>query len=127
MIIPFPPFEPDKSQFDIAASRNVVNALPVANGWGPMPGLSEVSQALPAECRGSVYVRTASGTYKIIAGTATGLYELNTTDFSWTDISGPSAPYAVPLNDSWTFTRFGDRLIAHNLANAIQVYDVDLG
>ncbi|MDX1222696.1 hypothetical protein GOL85_13285 [Sinorhizobium medicae] len=127
MIIPFPPFEPDKSPFDSAASRNAVNALPVANGWGPMPGLSEVSQALQAECRGAVYVRTASGTYKIIAGTATGLYELNTTDFSWTDISGPSAPYAVPLNDSWTFTRFGDRLIAHNLANAIQVYDVDLG
>lgn len=126
-MIPFPAFEPDKSPYEISASHNVVNALPVANGWGPMPGLTEISQALASECRGAVYVRTASGTYKIIAGTETGLYELNTTDFSWTDISGTSAPYAVPLNDAWTFTRFGDKLIAHNLADAIQVYDIELG
>lgn len=127
MIIPLGPFEPDKSPFNATVSQNVVNALPVANGWGPMPGLSIISQALPGECRGAVYVRTAAGTYSIIAGTETGLYLLDTTDYSWTDISGPSAPYAVPLQDSWTFTRFGDKLVAHNLTDPIQVYDIDGG
>ncbi|ANK73733.1 hypothetical protein FA04_14555 [Ensifer adhaerens] len=127
MNIPFPPFEPDKSPFDIASSDNVVNALPVADGWGPMPGLTEITQALSDECRGAVYVRTAAGNYIIIAGTETGLYQLDTTDFSWTDISGPSAPYAVPLQDSWTFTRFGDKLVAHNLTDAIQVFDIEAG
>lgn len=127
MIIPFPPFEPDKSPFEISSSSNVVNALPVANGWGPMPGLTEISDALGSECRGAVYVRTAAGNYKVIAGTETGLFELNTTDYSWTDISGASAPYAVPLQDSWTFTRFGDQLVAHNIADAIQVYDIEAG
>lgn len=125
MIIPFGPFEPDKSPFESTVSQNVVNALPVANGWGPMPGLSVISQALPSPCRGAVYVRTSAGTYSIIAGTETGLYRLNTTDYSWTDISGPSAPYSVPLQDSWTFTRFGDKLIAHNIIDPIQVYDID--
>lgn len=127
MIIPFPPFEPDKSAFDIASSSNVVNALPVANGWGPMPGLTEISAALASECRGAVYVRTAAGNYKVIAGTETRLYELNTTNYTWTDISGVGAPFAVPLQDSWTFTRFGDKLVAHNIANAIQVYDIEAG
>ena len=125
MIIPFPAFEPDKSPYDSASSNNVVNALPVANGWGPMPGLTEISAALAAECRGAVYVRNAAGTYAVIAGTATRLYRLNSTDYTWTDISGPSAPYAVPLQDSWTFTRFGDMLVAHNLADPIQVYDIE--
>lgn len=125
MNIAFPAFEPDKSPFDINASNNVVNALPVANGWGPMPGLTEISEALDSECRGAVYVRTAAGNYTIIAGTETALYELNTTDYSWTDISGTSAPYAVPVQDSWTFTRFGDKLVIHNLADPIQVYDIE--
>lgn len=125
MIIPLPPFEPDKSPFNTASSKTIVNAQPVADGWGPMPGLTEISASLPSECRGAVYVRTAAGNYTIIAGTETRLYTLNTTDYTWTDISGPAAPYAVPLQDSWTFTRFGDQLVAHNLANAIQVYDVE--
>lgn len=125
MIIAFPAFEPDKSPFEGASSSSVINALPVANGWGPMPGLTEISQALPAQCRGACYVRTAAGNYVIIAGTSTNLYKLNTTDYSWTDISGPSAPYNVPLQDSWTFTRFGDDLVAHNLSDNIQKYDIE--
>jgi hypothetical protein len=125
--ISFPSFEPDKSPFDINSSNNVVNALPVANGWGPMPGLTEISDALGSECRGAVYVRTAAGTFRIIAGTETALYELDTTDYSWTDVSGPSAPYAVPLQDSWTFTRYGDQLVAHNISDPIQVYDITAG
>lgn len=125
MMIPFPPFEPDKSPFEGTSSANVVNSLPVANGWGPMPGLSVITDALPGECRGGAYVRTAAGNYVIIAGTASRLYRLDTTDYSWDDISGPSAPYNVPLQDAWTFTRFGDKLIAHNISDAIQVYDIE--
>ncbi len=127
MIIPFPAFEPDKSAFAGGSSNNVVNALPVADGWGPMPGLTEITAALPSVCRGAVYVRTAAGSYKVIAGTETNLYELNTTTMTWTDISGPSAPYSVPLQDAWTFSRFGDRLVAHNITDPIQAYDIELG
>lgn len=127
MRIPLPAFEPDKSKFNSSASDNVLNALPVANGWGPMPGLSAISQALGAECRGATYVRTAAGTYKIIAATATGIYLLNTTDYSWTDISGTSAPYNLGLQDSWTLTRYGDQLVIHNIGDPIQVYDIEAG
>lgn len=125
MNIPFPPFEPDKSVYDAASSANVVNALPTSGGWGPMPGLADISAALAAECRGACYVRNAAGTYAVIAGTATGLYILDTTTYTWTNISGTSAPYNVPLQDSWTFTRFGDKLVAHTIGDAIQVYDIE--
>lgn len=127
MNIPFPPFEPDKSPYDVPSSGNVVNALPVANGWGPMPGLTIISAALPSRCLGATYVRTAAGNYEVIAATQTNIYRLNTTDYTWTDISGPSAPYNVPLQDSWTMTRYGDQLIIHNLSDPIQVYDVGAG
>jgi len=125
MMIPFPAFEPDKSDFDTAASSNVLNALPISNGWGPMPGLTEVTDALPAVCKGAVYVQTSTGTTVIIAGTTTALYRLDLTDYSWEDISGPSAPYNVPAADSWTFTAFGNQIIAHNITDDVQTYDIE--
>lgn len=127
MIVQLPPFEPDKSPYDIASSKSVVNALPVANGWGPMPGLTEISAALGSTCRGAAYVRTSAGTYRIVAGTETALYELDTTDYSWTDITGASGPYAVPEQDSWTMTRFGNYLYIHNITDTIQAYDIEAG
>lgn len=126
-MIPLPLFEPDKSPFNAAASDNLKNCLPVADGWGPMPSLTEISDSLGAECKGAVYVRTSSGTYTVVAGTETALYKLNTSDFSWTDISGASAPYSVPTGDLWQFTVFGTKLIANTLGDVPQVYDIEAG
>jgi hypothetical protein len=126
-MIPFPPFEPDKSPFNGGAGDNLKNCLPVADGWGPMPSLEVFTQALDAPCKGAVYVRTFAGAYTIIAGTERKLYKLNVTDYSWDDISGASAPYNVPLNDLWSFTVFGQKLIAHSLGDVAQVYDIEAG
>lgn len=126
-MIPFPPFEPDASPFNGGSGDNLKNCLPVRDGWGPMASLSEISEALPSECKGAVYVRQADGGYLVIAGTETGLYLLDTTDFSWTDISGTTAPYHVPTNDLWSFTLFGNTLIAHTLGDVPQAYDIESG
>lgn len=127
MRIAFGPFEPDKSVYNTAVSGSIVNAFPVANGWGPMPGLSVITDALPGACRGAVYVRDSVGNYTIIAATATNIYRLNTTNYSWDDISGTAAPYSLPLVDTWTFTVFGTKLLIHNIADPIQVYDIETG
>ena len=125
MKIPFGPFEPDKSEFNPAVSGDVTNVLPVANGWGPMPALIEVSDALPSACMGAALVRTSAGSYKILAGTASGLYELNNADYSWTDITGTSGPYNA--TDRWTFTRYGNKVMIHQINDPIQQYDIDAG
>ncbi|MND84947.1 hypothetical protein D3C80_768500 [compost metagenome] len=127
MRLAFGPFEPDKSAFNAAVSGNIVNCFPVANGWGPMSGLTTISDALPAPCRGAVYVRNSVGNYTIIAATATNIYRLDTTDYSWEDISGASAPFSLNLEDTWTFTVFGTKLLIHNVSDPIQVYDIELG
>lgn len=127
MRIAFGPFEPDKSAYNAAVSGNIVNCFPVANGWGPMPGLSVISDALPSTCRGAVYVRDSIGNYTIIAATNSNIYKLNTTDYSWDDISGPSAPFNLNLVDTWTFTVFGTKLLIHNISDPIQVYDIEIG
>lgn len=127
MQIPFPPFEPDKSPFNPSATGNLKNCLPVANGWGPMKSLVPISQALASDCRGAIYVRRSTGAITIIAGTASRLYSLDTTTYAWVDISGPGAPYNVPLGDQWCFTVFGNYLVAHSLGDVPQVYDIEAG
>lgn len=126
-MIVFPPFEPDRSQYALDASTWIVNAIPVRDGWGPLPAVVPFTQALPAACKGACFARTASGSFRIFAGTATGLYELNQTDYSWTDVSGLSAPYGVPAEDKWCFTQFGNTLFASNIADPHQSIDLTSG
>lgn len=124
-MLQFSPFEPDKASFNPTASELSVNALPVADGWGPMPLLVPYSDALPAPCVGAAYVRNSDGGFFLIAGTQTNLYRLTGT--TWLLISGPSAPYSVPDADRWQFARYGNRLIATALGSPPQFLDVDLG
>jgi hypothetical protein len=127
-VIVFPPFEPDRTIFNPASSANVVNCVPVADGWGPMPDLTVISSALASECLGAVYARTSSGAYRIFAGTATKLYEYNSATLGWTDITRlVGGNYAVPAGDKWSFTVFGSNLIAHNIADDIQFIGINAG
>lgn len=127
-MIVFGPFEPDRSIYYPGVTTNAVNCLPVADKWGPQPDLNAISDALASECLGALYVRTSTGTFRLIAGTATKLYELNATDYSWTDLTRlAGGDYAVPTGDRWSFTVFGQNLIAHNLTDDIQFIDIDGG
>jgi len=121
----FAAYEPDRAIFNPGASTYVLNVVPVADGYGPLPDLVVYSQALPSRCFGTVYVRSSTGSFSVIAGTQTALYLLNPATLAWTDISGPSAPYGVPDSERWSFARFGSTLIATNIGDAPQVYNVD--
>lgn len=125
MRVPFGPFEPDKSLFNGSASGNIVNAVPVAGGWGPLKGLDAISASLGALCMGAIWVVTSTGTTRIIAATASQIFELNNTDYTWIDITGSSGPYSA--TERWTFTRFGDMLLIHQMNNPIQKYDINVG
>ena len=118
-MIRFPNFEPDRTRYALDASTLITNAVPVADGWGPLADLVSISAALAAECLGAVYVRTTAGAYRLIAFTASAIYELNTTDYTWTDITGATVP-ACPTGDRWWFVVFGDNLIAGNLGTVPQ-------
>lgn len=122
------PFEPDRGLFAPDVITNVINCLPVTDGWGPMPDLSVISTALGTACLGAVYVRTTTGSYRVIAGTATALYEFDTSTLGWTDISRlAGGAYAVPAGDNWSFQPFGLYLVAVNLADDPQYLDIGSG
>ena len=125
-MIPFAAFEPDKSPFNVISGDTLQDVLPVADGWGPLPDLTEVSGALPGECLGAIAIQDSSNTTSIFAGTETNLYQLNTSTspFSWDEKSKTTDVYAVPTGDRWSFVLFGNSLIASQLGNPMQSKDI---
>ena len=127
-MISFGPWEPDKGRFASGTSARVVNAIPTATGWGPMPSLVEISEALPAECKGAIAVRSSSGSYTIYAFTAAKAYRLDSSDYSWDDVSRlVGGDYALGDGDRWSLAVFGTILVATNIADVVQYIDIDAG
>lgn len=118
---PFPPFSPDMSLHNPAATSNVMNVKPVTDGYGPLATLVTFSEALAAAPRGSIAVRTAKGVQAAFVGTATALYKLEA-DGTWDDVS--SAAYTLPADDEWSFDLFGERVIATNVSNGAFFFDI---
>lgn len=122
---PFPEWKPDASRLNPSASVTIKNVVPNSDGYGPMNGISPFSNALPAVCRGAKLALAGDGTAHVFAGTQTGLYKLSSQ--TWTDVSGPVAPYALLDGHHWSFATFGDDyVIATNISNPMQVYQINV-
>lgn len=125
MIVPFPKFRPDQSRFSPEASALIQNCKPTKDGWGPLRTLVGISDALPSAPRGAIAVKADDGTWKIFAGTATNLYRINSTTYTWEEISRTTDGYSLADGVFWRFARFGDRLIATAVGSDFPQY-VDL-
>lgn len=127
--IPFAEWRPDVADLDTAFATEAKNVLPGLNSYKPFPSAVAVSSALAAEPRGGVLVRNANGDSLVFAGTAGKLYKLDTTStpYAWTDVSKLATTYNVPVGHQWSFAQFGQYLIAVNVNDAPQVFDIESG
>lgn len=128
-LIPFAEWRPDGADLDSQFATEAKNVLPGLNSYLPFPSAIPVSVALPAEPRGGLLARNANGDSLVFAGTATKLYKLNTTNnpFTWDDVSRPATTYGVSVGHQWSFAQFGQFLIAVNVNNPPQVFDLQSG
>lgn len=77
-------------------------------------------------CVGLTIGRTASGSFVVFAGTATRLFKWN--GLGWVDISRlTGGNYNVASGDRWSFQQSGTKMVAVNINDAPQVYDIDSG
>lgn len=124
-LVPFGEFKPDVSDYKGDHSQNILNVFPRGDGYGPVPALQAVTQALPSACRGYFYARKSDGSVQIFAGTSTSLQLLSNTDFSWSDVSkGGSAYSELTAGANWQFAQFNNLVLAVNAGVAPQVYDL---
>src|SRR5882757_6236480 len=84
-------YRPDVSDYEGQASRNILNVIPRGDGYGPFPGLSAYTSALPSACRGAFYALKKDGTVVTFAATADSLFRLDNTTFTWRNVNATQA------------------------------------
>lgn len=126
-MIPYGPWEPDIAGINAGVLARARNAYALKNGWGPIPALlTSGTDAFPGTCVGLTFYRSADGGWVLIAGSSTKLYRL--IGQTWTDYTRVSGgDYAVNEDEYWDFDQFGTKLIATNIADDVQVLDIDGG
>lgn len=126
-MIPFDEYAPDQAALGFRGATVARNVVPRTLGsYGPLPALSVFSSnALGARCQGAYANRALDGVSYNWSGDATKLYRL--VDTTWTDVSKPATTYGVGADQLWRFTQFGTRVIATNINNPIQSFNVSGG
>ena len=125
---PWGEWKPDISDYEGQATKNIMNVLPRGDGYGPFPSVAPFTSSLPGPCRGGFYALKPDGSVSIFAATATRLYRLNNTDFTWVDVSkGGSAYVSVSGDSQWRFAQFGGLLFATQKNEPLQVFDIVAG
>jgi hypothetical protein len=123
--LPFPEWRPDVSDYQGASSQLIENVLPRGDGYGPFPDFVPFTAALPGACRGYCFARNADGSVATFAGTATRLYRLDNTSFTWVDVSAGGAAYAsLSAAFNWQFVQFNNFVIAVQQNVPPQLYDI---
>jgi len=111
-------FAPDADATTPGVLTSVTNLIPYEQGMKGAPTGSTPSgvPALAAACSGAAVVTKLDDSRRMIAGTATNLYEL--TAGAWVDVS--TGTYAGGADSTWSIAQFGNATLASNLADAIQ-------
>lgn len=92
------------------------NALPIADGYGPVKAFQSVSEAITGDFLGGAAVIASDNTSYLLVGTSTSLQRYSSG--AWTNLLT-----GLTVTDQWKFTGFGDFVVA---VNGDTTYQVDL-
>ena len=124
-LLRFAEYKPDISDYEGSSTKNILNVVPQADGYGPFPDFAALAQTLPGACRGAFYALNSDGTVSIFAATATKLYQLNNTNYSWTDVSLGGGSYAALSSTAqWQFAQTANLVFATQANAVLQVFTV---
>lgn len=119
------PWTPDVADYEGPGVKNISNVYPRGDGYGPFPSFAAYTKTLPGPCRGAFYALKSDGTIITFAATATKLYKLNNTDFSWADVSLSGGSYSsVSSTAQWQFAQTGNFVFATQANVLLQVFDL---
>lgn len=121
-MIPFAEYAPDRATLESSTTGYVNNVIPLSGSYGPIKDLSLLGNALDARCQGAASFRGEDGTIVTFAGTATKLYLWDGSN--WDDVTRSMDPYATPSEGRWTFTLFGNVVIANNGIDEPQAWTI---
>lgn len=109
---------PDLPEHMNPGALKAKNCIPEIRSYRSMRGLQAFTNAINLPCLGSVWAKSSGDTLFNFAGDSNSLYSLSG-GTTWVDVSTGS--YSA---DSWEFSQFGNRIIATNVANTPQYFDM---
>ena len=122
-MIPFGEWLPDQADLDNPGVTVARNVIPAVRGYTSFNDLAEFSGSATSRLCG-FYARTYLDNTYIITGDETGLYRLNSNDYTLGEISR-SGGYNLGLGDQWQFVQFGAEVIAScGLTSKLQKYSL---
>ncbi len=122
-LIPFAPYLPDIPPRDNPGALEAKNVIPKIASYGPFADFAANTDALTARPQGAFACRDLSGAAHSFAGDATKLYKLASSGLTWDDVSRTSGgAYTTDTANGWSFTQFGNVVIAVNGTDAPQAY-----
>ena len=111
---------PDLPEHNNPGATEAKNCVAEAMSYRDFKALQTFSDALDNPCVGAFWLQSSGGTVFNFAGDDTKLYRLDSNS-TWTNVS-QAGDYTGVTN--WEFTKFGDRVIAVNINDVPQYYDV---
>ena len=123
MRIPFGEYLPDQPPYDNAGLTVASNCLPISNHFRSMRGLQRYSNnGLNGVCKGFFVGRDKSGNVYTYAGDTSDLFSMVNSSFTAVSRTAGGA-YNVGSNDHWEFAQWGERVVATDYADAVQMID----
>lgn len=125
MLLPIADFAPDLPPNNAAgASGNLVNLFPrTKESWGPVGTLSKFSSnGLTSQCLGAMMAIDTGANNYLFAGDATSLYEIAPGNSGFTALN---TSYSLAAGERWSFTQYGQMVIAAGWGNALQQYTLN--
>jgi hypothetical protein len=120
--LPFANWQPDKQGLTNEGTQDIKNVYPTGGGYAPFKGLSALSTTgLNAAALGAIAAIDSTGTTKSFAGDSSKLYLLSMAAFG--DVS-KGGGYTVGGTERWEFCQFGQRVIATQIGDVPQYYDL---
>ena len=111
---------PDLPEFENPGAIVAKNCIPQIKSYRSLRSLESFTSALVTACLGSTWARASNNDIFNFAGDAAALYRL--TGATWTSIPKGGGYTAA----RWEFAQFGDRVIAADIADAPQYYDMNV-
>lgn len=113
-------YAPDADQTLDGVVVDCASFIPNEKGYQAAPSAENAGlDALVSACYGAAVGVKLDSSFRVIAGTATKLYELSGT--SWADVTRTTGgDYTLGNDDYWRFAQFGDTTIAANKQDTLQ-------
>lgn len=122
MVIPFGPYEPDKSDVNAKVSGDVQNVIPILGSYGPVKSLVTLLDVFPQDLLGQFTAHDVDGTPYRFAGGPSGLFLADADN--WNDVTRTGSGYNATVEAPWCFTQRGRQVFATNKNDDMQVFNL---